>query len=130
MSAGPLTMKSKEAVFKGPLTKRSVLERKGDDALDTLVWQVVRLAWKSFRDDNPDAPQLITCIPVVLSKELLVEFWERHQFKLAIPVNAQRRLDYDWPWPISSEKAVASLLAIDEDGGLKDNLVGMSAVFF
>lgn len=50
------------------------------------------------------------------------------RFRLSILVDSQTSFNNDWPGPISSEKSISSLFAINEDGGLKDNLVGMLAV--
>lgn len=57
-------------------TVRGMLEREGNNILDTLDRDGERVSKETFTDDNLDATQIIGRTPVILLKQLATERWK------------------------------------------------------
>lgn len=68
------------------LTKRGMLERERNEISNTLKRHGHRVPRKAFRDDELDAAEIISGIPIALCENFLVECRKLQRFELAMLV--------------------------------------------
>lgn len=75
------------ADFSGELTERSMLERKGNDVLDTLEWRRTMRSNEPFRYHDFDPAVGLASVPVSLLQDLLMELGKANVILIAVLID-------------------------------------------